>query len=400
MPRGKRRPNGEGTIFQRKDGRWVAEVYMPTTSADRKRKQAYAKTYEQVREKYVELLRQSDQGIPVPDRRWTVGEYLDYWLEHVVAVERRPQTYTGYEVVVRRHLTPRLGRRRLDRLSAQHVWMFINQVRAMCFCCERGLDETGECCAVGQCCGRQLSQRMVQFIHAVLRNALQNAVREEIITRNVAKLVRVPAPEYETGRGLSVVQGRRLLNAARGDRLYALYVLALALGLRRAELLGLRWRDIDLDSGVLEVRQTLQRVGGELRFLPPKTRRSRRTVPLPAICVEALRAHQDAQADERLASTRWEDAGLVFSTKVGTPIQPDNLYRHFCGLRKRADMPTVRFHDLRHTCVTLLLDQGVPPHVVRAIVGHSDIQVTMDICAHASLDEERQALRRLGGQFG
>lgn len=400
MARGKRRPNGEGTIFQRKDGRWVAEVYMPTTSSGRKRKQAYAKTYEQVREKYVELLRQADQGIPVPDRKWTVSEYLEYWLEHVVAVERRPQTYTGYEVVVRRHLVPGLGKRRLDRLTAQHVRVFVNQVRSMCVCCERGLDEAGECCTAGQCCDRRLSQRMVQFIHAVLRNALQNAVREEIITRNVAKLVRVPAPEYETGRGLSVVEAQRLLSAATGDRLYALYVLALALGLRRAELLGLRWQDVDLDSGVLEVRQTLQRVAGELRFLPPKTRRSRRTVPLPVPCMDALRAHRAEQVDERLAAARWQDSDLVFSTRVGTPIQPDNLYRHFCGLRKRADMPEVRFHDLRHTCVTMLLDQGVPPHVVRAIVGHSDIQVTMDIYAHASLDEERQALRRLGDRFG
>ena len=202
------------------------------------------------------------------------------------------------------------------------------------------------------------------------------------------------------GQGLTVHQSHTLLAVVRDDRLYALYVLALTLGLRKGELLGLRWVDVDLNRAELEVRQALQRIGTDLLFQPPKTRHSRRTVPLPAFCLDALREYRSRQAAERLAAGEdWRDYGLVFPTKIGTPMEPRNLNRHFYGVRARAGVPTVRFHDLRHTCVTLLLDLGVPPHVVKAIVGHSDIEVTMTIYAHAVLDEQRKALHQLGDRL-
>ncbi len=238
---------------------------------------------------------------------------------------------------------------------------------------------------------------MVQSIHAVLRNALESAVREEIITRNVAKLVKVPAPRYRVNRGLTAVEARRVIRSSGSHRLGALYVLALFLGLRRGELLGLRWQDVDLDTEKLEVIQTLQRVGGQLRLVPPKTSDSSRTVPLPGPCVEALREHKRRQFAERSdAWPDWEDHGLVFPSRRGTPMEPDNLRRSWEQIRHAAGIGQVQFHDLRHTCVTLLLDLGVPPHVVREIVGHSDIGVTMTIYAHASLDEKRKALGKLG----
>ena len=172
-------------------------------------------------------------------------------------------------------------------------------------------------------------------------------------------------------------------------------------GLRRGELLGLRWVDVDLDGAELHVRQAIQRVGGELHFTAPKTRHSRRTIPLPALAVDALREHRARQAAERLAAgTAWRDSGLVFTTATGTPIEPRNLNRHWYALRKRADLPPVRLHDLRHTCVTLLLDAGVPPHIVQVIAGHSGIQVTMSIYAHAAQEEQRKALRWLGERLG
>ena len=242
-----------------------------------------------------------------------------------------------------------------------------------------------------------MSPRTVQMVHAVLRNAVEHAVREELVPRNVVKLVRVPAPHYEVGFGLSLAEARRLLAAVRADRLYAVYVLALSVGLRRGELLGLRWADVDLDGGELHVRQAVHRVGGELRFTEPKTRHSRRTIPLPALARDALREHKARQATDRLAAgPGWRDSGLVFTTATGTGIEPRNLNRHWYGLRTRAGLPSVRFHDLRHTCVTLLLDAGVPPHIVQAIAGHSGIQVTMSIYAHAAQEEQRKALRSLG----
>jgi integrase len=242
---------------------------------------------------------------------------------------------------------------------------------------------------------------MVQSVHAVLRNALECAVREEILPRNAAKLVKVPVPKYKVNRGFTVSQARATLKAAAEHRLSALYVLALCLGLRRGELLGLCWEDVDLDGEKLEVVQTLQRVSGRLQFVRPKTEDSERTVPLPSICVEALREHRRRQFAER--SDRWpdwEDHGLVFPSLRGTPMEPDNLRRSWGAIRKTAGLGDMRFYDLRHACVTLLLNLGVPPQVVRDIVGHSDIEVTMTIYAHASLDDKRRALGKLSDALG
>ena len=215
--------------------------------------------------------------------------------------------------------------------------------------------------------------------------------------RNVAKLVKVPVPKYKVNRGLTTAQARAVLRSSATHRLHALYVLALYLGLRRGELLGLRWEDVDLDGAKLEVVQALQRIGGELRFVAPKTDDSERTIPLPSPCVEALREHRRKQFAERSdAWPDWDDHGLVFPSRRGTPLELDNLRRSWSTIRQSAGLGPTRVHDLRHTCVTLLLDLGVPPHVVRDIVGHSDIEVTMTIYAHVSLDEKRKALRKLG----
>jgi integrase len=404
--RSRKRSNGEGTIVQRKDGRYEAKVFVPTTAGTLKRLSVYGKTREECHAKYVKLKTQADDGIPVASESWTVERYLSYWLEHVVRVERRPKTYQGYEGVVRRYLIPELGTKRLGKLSAREVRLFITRVRKTCQCCRNGWDASREnprCCAKPkpECCASQLSIRMVQSIHAVLRNALQTAVREEIVSRNVAKLVTVTTPKYKVNRGLSVPQARAVLAAAYDEPLCALYVLALCLGLRRGELLGLRWADIDLEAGTLEVVQALQRVDGELKFVRPKTEDSERTIPLPELCVEALKAHKERQKASRSnAWPNWHENDLVFPSRIGTPLEPDNLRRSWGRIRKAAKIDNVRFHDIRHTCVSLLLDLGVPPHIVRDIVGHSDIEVTMTIYAHAALDEKRKALKKLGDALG
>ena len=243
----RRRANGEGSIWLRKDGRYGYAAYVPSTAGTSKRVQGYARSHEDARKKLTELIRRADQGTPVASVNWTVTDYLTYWLRQVVREDRRPKTYQGYESVVRLHLNPGLGRKRLDKLTAQDVRTFITRTRQECQCCKHGWDaqrEEPRCCAQpgSLCCQSRLSARMVQFIHAVLRNALESAVREEIIARNVAKLVRVPAPRYKINRGLTAQQAKATLRAAERHRLHALYVLALFLGLRRGELLGLRWQ--------------------------------------------------------------------------------------------------------------------------------------------------------------
>ena len=174
-----------------------------------------------------------------------------------------------------------------------------------------------------------------------------------------------------------------------------MYVLALVVGLRKGELLGLRWVDVDLDGAELHVRQAAQRVAGELQFTAPKTRHSRRSLPLPPLAVDALGAPRRQAAERLAAGPAWQDSGLVFTTAHGTPIEPRNLNRHWYGVRDRSGSG-VRLHDLRHTCVTLLLDSGAPPHIVQAIAGHSGIEVTMTIYAHAAREEQRKVLAGLG----
>lgn len=356
----------------------MGATYAQTNTGGRKRVYVYGRTRADARERLTSLQRELDRGVRVAVENWTVGDYLDHWLAEVVKPTRAPKTYQGYETVVRLHIRPSVGRKKLRALA-------VHEVRAMV----QGLQREG------------MERRGVQFVHAVLRAGLQNAMRDELVMRNVAKLVQVPSPHYEVGRGLAPDQARALLLAARGDRLAALYVIAVYLGLRRGEVLGLRWEDVDWSVETLSVRKTLQRVDGSLRLLPPKTARSRRTIPLPAQVLAALKVHRASQARERLAAgLRWTDSGMVFTSTVGTPLEPDNLDRSWYSVRKVLGEPYPRFHDLRHTCVTLLLAEGVPPHVVQQIAGHSTIDVTMTIYAHTSLDEQRKALSLLGRRLG
>jgi integrase len=186
------------------------------------------------------------------------------------------------------------------------------------------------------------------------------------------------------------------LAEARQDRLYAVWAVALAAGLRKGEALALRWQDVDLEAGTLRVSQTVQRVAGKLVFSEPKTARSRRTVPLSPVAVTALRAHRAMQATERLrAGTLWHDSGLVFTTTVGTALDPRHLNRLFDDLCRRANIRRVRVHDLRHTCASLLLAQGVEPKVIMETLGHSQISTTMDLYAHVLPALQRQAATRM-----
>ena len=373
-----RRANGEGSIWRRKDGRWVGATYALTNSGGRKRVHMYGRTRAEVREKLAQLEHELGRGVRIPVENWTVGEYLNHWLATVVKPNLAPKTHQGYELIVRRHIIPAIGSKKLRTLAVIDVRNLVQVLQ------QQGL-----------------GRRSVQYTHAVLRAGLQNAMRDELVMRNVAKLVRIPAPRYEVGLGLSVGRARLLLTSSKSDRLHALYVVAVYLGLRRAELVGLRWEDLDLDRGVLSVNHTLQRVDGKLRLLPPKTRTSKRSVPLPAPVVDALRQHQVRQARERLkVGPKWVDSGMVFTSGIGTPLDPDNLSRSWYAVRSALGEPLPRFHDLRHTCVSLLLAEGVPPHIVQQIAGHSTIGVTMTIYAHASLDEKRAAMQRLGEALG
>jgi len=300
-----------------------------------------------------------------------VAQYLTKWLEEVARPRIQPSTYVSYEQKARLYLLPALGRVQLSVLTPQHVQAMMNAMT------ERGL-----------------SPRTVQFTRAVLRKALNQAVKWSLAARNVAALTEAPSvPRHEMG-ALSPEEARRFLDVIRDDRLEALYTVAVALGLRQGEALGLRWSDLDLNGGVLQVRVALQRLPRQpYRLVEPKTRRSRRSLPLDPSLTAALRKHRARQQMEKLAcGPGWRDEwGLVFTTPDGGPLSKHTLIPQFKKHLTRAGLPAVRFHDLRHSCASLLVAQGVHPRVVMEMLGHSTIATTMNTYSHVLPQATRDA---------
>ncbi len=242
-----------------------------------------------------------------------------------------------------------------------------------------------------------LSPLTLTYIHSVLKSALEHAVREEEIPRNAARNVRTGTPRPRRSEPLTTDEARRLLTTTRGHWLHALFELALHTGLRKGELLGLRWEDLDLAAGTAAIRRTLQRISaGGLTTLPTKTRASERRIALPARCVQSLKRHHGQQQIEReAAGTAWQDSGHVFTTAQGALIDPTNLTRAFTTLLRYAGLRRIRFHDLRHSTAALLLEQGVELVVIKELLGHAHIGVTATVYAHVRLRLQRQAINAL-----
>jgi integrase len=389
----KRRANGEGAITKRADRRYQAAAYVYHPDGTRVRKFVYGKTRAEVAEKLTAMQKQTRHGIPAATSAMPLTDYLTYWLAAVAAVRPKPSTLMSYEVMTRVYIQPSLGKKKLNRLSPADIRLFLAEFKNGCLCCLRGLDAArpeGDrvCCAVGKCCQRRPSARTVQYVHAVLRSALQQAVREELITRNVARIVETPTVLREEVQPLDRTEARMLLKAAKGHRLHALWLLLVSTGLRRGEVLALTWDDVDFERGQLRVRRNLQRIKRELIFGTPKTTRSLRTISLPKRCVAVLKAHRtDQRADRARAGQRWDPlasqpAGLVFTTATGRAIDPRSLNRMLTVLCRQANVRRVRVHDLRHTCASLLLAQGVDARTIMETLGHSTIAMTLDTYAH------------------
>lgn len=313
--------------------------------------------------------------------RLTIAEFLKVWLRDVAAARLRPSSYRRVEGIVRVHLIPALGRHQVSQLRPQHV----NQML-------RAKARSG------------LAPKTCQHIRTTLRTALGQAVKWEIARMNAAALSEPPRAQAAEIEAISRDDARAILDAVRGDRLYALYAVALGLGLRQGEALALQWRDVDLEGRTLVVRQTLHKLKdaegeSEYQFLEPKTRRSRRTIVLPDPLVVALREHGEQQLAERqqlgqLWATNWGD--LVFATESGRPLHGPTVTRRFQAMLKASGLPRRRFHDLRHACATLLLAQGVPARVVMEVLGHATIAVTMNTYSHVLPELQREAADRMG----
>ena len=402
------RANGEGSIYPYRNGSWAGYVWVTTPDGARKRDYVYGQSREEVHVKWLKLHSAARSG-PVVTRSQTVGEYLAYWLKEVVIEpDYAPQTVSIYEIFSRLYISPGLGNLRLDRLSVRQVRTWLAELRSTCQCCAQGKDaerkpEKRRCCALGKCCESRLSEYTVQAILRAFRSALSNAVREEMIPKNVASLVRVSKPRKSRKvKPWTVEEAQQFLASAReaDDSLYAAFVLILVLGLRRGEVLGLTWELVDLDQAELFVGEQLQRVNHKILRRETKTEASEAPLPLPVICVAALKLRKNQQdAARRAHSGRWTDTGLVFTTRYGTPIEPRNFNRSFDYRIARAAVRRINVHGTRKTCGTLLAALDVHPRVAMQILRHSRIAVTMEIYTEATSEATRDALKRLGDEL-
>lgn len=357
-----KRRNGEGMIRQRKDGLWEARITLP----DGKKKSHYGSTYAAVRKWLTEAVRNRDQGLSVVlDERQTLAQYLADWLK-TMRTRLRPRSYTRYEEAVRLHVLPMLGRVPLARLQPQQVQALYR-------------DKLAE----GQSAGS------VARLHAVLHKALADALRLGLVARNVASLVQAPSARASAAQqkstSLTPEQASQLLAAIAKHPLEAFFTLALTTGMRRGELLGLRWVDIDLEKGRADVHQTVEHMrGGEYVFAAPKTQRSRRNAALGSFGVAALRRHRARQNEQRLAvGAAWVDEDLIFTDAIGRPLRGNHiLQRQFHPLLRAAGLPMIRLHDLRHTTATLAAEEGAPVGNVSDLLGHSSAAMTLDMYRH------------------
>ncbi|MGA5426644.1 tyrosine-type recombinase/integrase [Streptomyces koyangensis] len=372
----RRNANGEGSIYKRKDGRWEGAAYLETISGNTKRLRVYGKSRKEAHEKQTTALAQVRQGVLLPDRNWKLAEYLDYWLDRAVNAERRPNTHKRYEIVVRLHLKPGLGKKSLHQLSVRMVEDFYKKLLA-----------------------EGATRNTVYQAQKVLSAALTHAMRQELLLRNVARLAEMPRYKPKEGQYWTAQEAIRFLNAAQSDPLYYAFALTVLYGLRRGEVLGIRWRDVDFEKGVLHIRQQIQRIDGKLQEVELKTESSERDEPLLATAREVLMKQQAKQADARLAaSADWLGAGtdeeLVFTTRTGNPIEPRNLYRSFHRILEKHGIRRIKLHELRHTNGTAQKDLDVPERDTQAVLGHSSVSTTR-LYQHVSLRNKRNALEKV-----
>jgi integrase len=338
--------------------------YTVQTPTGSKRKTLYGKTRSEVAAKLSKALADREAGFTYDAGKQTVDEYLARWLSNSVRDTVRQRTYERYESIVRVHLLPSIGKLKLKALTPDHV---------------RGLYR--------EKLDSGLAPRTVLHIHRTLSKALKQATEDGLIPRNAAAPVKPPRPRRKEIRPLNREQVQALFEAAREDRLEVLYIVAVTAGLRRGELQGLKWEDLDLEAGTLQVRRTLSEPKGGYIFEAPKSGKGR-NIRLTQRATAALKEHRRRQLEERMErGTLWQEQGLVFPSSVGTPLSGGNLNRTFKAVLKRAALPqSFRFHDLRHTCATLLLRQGVNPKFVQDLLGHADISLTLNIYSHVLPD--------------
>ena len=370
----KRRANGEGTIRERYDGRWEARY-----THDSKIKSIYAKTQSEARKKLNQILNDIENNLHTEDTKISVSAWIDNWLYSYKKIEIKQKTFENYETLIKTHIRFAFTNITLKNLKTQHIQKFINEKMA-----------SGK------------STRTVKYLYVLINGALEQALKNNLIVRNVAKAVTLPKQVTKERRVLSPTEQERMIKLLDKERMGTAILLALNTGLRRGELLALRWSDYDKKAGCIIVKQNLSRLKGEdgkshLTFTTPKTKSSIRTIPLLPKMIAKLNEHYKIQSEYRLKVGRsWIDNDLIFPTDTGEPCDPRNLQRVLKRLSVKLDIPNVNPHSLRHSFATRALERGLSLKAIQKILGHNDISVTGNIYTHAStqlLEKEMQKLK-------
>lgn len=396
----KRRGNGEGSISKRSDGRYIGQVSIkdPITGKS-KRKTVYGKTQKEVIEKLNKIKYEVDRGMFNASKDITFEEWALTWLNDYKKNSLKEGTYTNYCINFKNHIFPHIGSVKLEELNPHHLQSLYNKLLRNGRINPSKMNKKG------------LSPTTIKRIHVPISSCLKQAVRNGLINRNVATVVELPKEIKHEIEPLNREEIQKFLEFAKEDRLYIAFLLECGTGLRRGELAALKWSNIDLNNNTLQVRQNIvirydinaskeDRKATRLEFDTPKTEKSKRTIPIPQSIIKELKRHKSRQAEEKLLVGKYyNENDLLFCNIDGTPIHPANITTKFKNILKKAGLDDARFHDLRHSFATLLLEMNEHPKVVQELLGHSSITTTLDIYTHVSLDKKEEAIQKLNILF-
>jgi integrase len=366
-----------GQVITKGKNNHLVRVFLGTNADGRRRyhNKVIRGTKKEALQYQTSVLSDLDRGTFIEPSKETLNEYLDRWLNTSAAPRLRERTLRDYRSLLARYVRPVLGHKMLPAVMPLDIQDLYTSML-----------ESG------------LSPRTIRYTHAVLSSALKQAVKWQLLPRNAAEYVDLPRQKRTEMYAMSKDEVASFLATAKEDRWGTLFLLAVTTGMRPGEYMGLQWKDVNLDEGMIHVNKSLVRNKSEWRFDEPKTAKSRRTVKLAPTVVKSLRAHRSKQAAERLrAGIRYQDYDLVFATDTGQPLESRNLIkRHFKPVLKQAGLrETIRLYDLRHTCATLLLAAGEHPKIVSEMLGHASIQLTLDTYSHVLPDMQQGAVAKL-----
>ena len=388
-PKKKRtRGNGEGTICKRQDDSWCAAITVGTNPDTGKpiRKYFYGKTRPEVAKKLTKALNDLENGVLNIGKDLTFGQWLDVWFKDYAKPNVRAITWSKYEMLIKLHIKPDLEKIQLSKLKPNNIQQLYNNKL------KKGrVDKKGG-----------LSRRPVELIHTIIHSSLKQAIKENLIIRNVSDSTKLPSKVKKEVKILSQEDQDKFIEELLKERLGMAFLLDIFTGLRRGELLGLKWEDVDFNEKQITIKRSLQRVkkdggGTELKFEELKTDKSYRTIPIPQVIFDELIKYQEKQEVEKQIAKKvyTNKYNLIFCTSVGTPIEPRNFNRLFDKILKNAKIDHINLHALRHTYATRLFEMNEHPKTVQELLGHAKVGTTIDTYTHVAMEQKQLTINRL-----